>query len=44
VAAVALGDLTISEASELGKRVERYIRSLEAADFESRLARLEQQV
>ena len=41
VAAVARGDLTPSEASELGKLLESYVRTLEATDLEDRLARLE---
>ena len=39
--AVAAGDLTPSEAAELGKLVEGYVRALEATDFERRLAKLE---
>ena len=39
--AVADGELTPSEAAELGKLVESYIRALEASEFEARLARLE---
>jgi hypothetical protein len=42
VTAVAEGDLTPSEAAELGKLIESYVRTLEAHDFERRLARLEQ--
>ena len=41
VAAVARGDLTPSEASELGKLLESYVRTLEATDLEDRLSRLE---
>jgi hypothetical protein len=41
VAAVASGDLTPSEAAELGKLIESYVRALEASDFEARLAQLE---
>jgi hypothetical protein len=41
VAAVAEGDLTPSEAAELGKLVESYVRTLEANEFEQRLAKLE---
>jgi hypothetical protein len=44
VAAVAVGDLTPSEAAELGKLIESFVRSLEASELESRLARLEQRV
>ena len=31
--AVAVGDLTPSEASELGKLIEAYVKALEATDF-----------
>jgi Family of unknown function (DUF5681) len=40
--AVALGDLTPAEASELGKLIEAYIKALEATDFAERLTKLEQ--
>jgi hypothetical protein len=36
--AVAVGDLTPAEASELGKLIEAYITALEATDFAERLA------
>src|SRR5262249_13080899 len=39
--AVAVGDLTPAEASELGKLVEAYIKALEATDFAERLDKLE---
>ena len=39
--AVAIGDLTPAEASELGKLIEAYIKALEAADFAERLDKLE---
>ena len=39
--AVADGELTPSEASELGKLVESYVKALEATEFEERLKRLE---
>jgi hypothetical protein len=42
VAAVADGSLTPSEASELGKLIETYVRSIEATDFEERLRKLEE--
>lgn len=42
--AVAAGDLTPSEASELTKLVEGYARVLEAVDFEARLRALEQRI
>ncbi len=41
VAAVASGDLTPSEASELGKLIDSVVRSLEASEFASRLEKLE---
>jgi hypothetical protein len=41
VAAVAAGHLTPSEASELGKLIEAYIKALEATDFAERLDKLE---
>jgi hypothetical protein len=40
--AVAVGDLTPAEASELGKLIEGYIKALEATDFAERLTKLEQ--
>jgi hypothetical protein len=39
--AVAVGDLTPAEASELGKLIEAYIKALEATEFAERLAKLE---
>jgi hypothetical protein len=42
VAAVSIGDLTPSEASELIRVVESYTRVLQATEIEDRLARLEQ--
>jgi hypothetical protein len=39
--AVAVGDLTPSEASEVGKLIEAYVKALEAADFAERLDKLE---
>src|SRR5215217_9236345 len=41
VGAVARGDLTPSEASELSKLVEGYVRAVEATDILDRLAKLE---
>ncbi|HEY7663621.1 MAG TPA: DUF5681 domain-containing protein [Xanthobacteraceae bacterium] len=41
VAAVAAGDLTPSEASDLAKVIDVYVRALEAAEFEQRLTKLE---
>ena len=41
VAAVSVGELTPSEASELTKVVECYARTLQVSDFEARLERLE---
>src|SRR5262249_37449730 len=42
--AVAIGDLTASEAAELSKLVETFIRSLEATEFHQRLRALEERV
>jgi hypothetical protein len=39
--AVAVGDLTPAEASELGKLIEAYIKALEATDFGERVDKLE---
>ena len=44
VAAVANGDLTPMEASELGKLVDSYARTLQAAEFEDRISKLEKAV
>ena len=44
VAAVAGGDLTPSEAAELSKVVDSYARTLQAADFEERISKLEKAV
>ena len=44
VAAVAAGDLTPSEASELGKVVDGYARTLQAVEFEERISKLEKAV
>jgi hypothetical protein len=41
VAAVAEGELTPSEAGELGKLVEAYVKALEATEFDERLGKLE---
>ena len=41
MAAVVAGDLTPSEASELGKLIEAYVKALEATEFAERLAKLE---
>lgn len=41
LAAVAGGDLTPSEAAELGKLIESYVKALEATEFEKRLRKLE---
>ena len=43
-AAVASGALTPSEATELARLVEAFTKALEAADFETRLAALEQRM
>ncbi len=44
VEAVASGDLTPAEASELGRLVEGFRRTLEVSELEERLSRLEQRV
>jgi hypothetical protein len=44
VAAVAAGDLTPSEAAELSKVVDGYARTLQAAEFEERILKLEKAV
>src|SRR6516164_10450663 len=44
VAAVASGDLTPTEASELGKLVESYARVLQAIEFEERISKLEKAI
>ncbi|MGH1570322.1 hypothetical protein ACRAWG_06200 [Methylobacterium sp. P31] len=41
VAAVAAGELTPSEAAELGKLIETVLRGIELTDVQDRLARLE---
>ena len=41
VAAVAAGDLTPSEAAELSKVVDSYARTLQVAEFEERISKLE---
>jgi len=41
IAAVASGDLTPSEAAELGKLVDAHVRAIEVTDIHERLARLE---
>jgi len=42
VEAVASGELTPSEAAELSKVIDAFARTLEAADFERRLTKLEE--
>ena len=44
VGAVAAGDLTPSAAAELSKLVDGYARSLQAAEFEERITKLEKAV
>ena len=43
LAAVAEGELTPSEAAELGKLVDAHVKAIEATDVQERLARLEAQ-
>ena len=42
LAAVASGDLTPSEAADIGKAVDAHVRAIEATDLHVRLARLEE--
>jgi len=42
--AVATGELTPSEAADLGKLVESYTRALQGAEFEERLSKLEKAI
>jgi hypothetical protein len=42
--AVAGGELTPSEAADLGKLVESYARALQGAEFEERLSKLEKAI
>jgi hypothetical protein len=44
VAAVSAGELTPMEASELGKLIESYARTLQAVEFEERLSKLEKAI
>ena len=44
VAAVAAGELTSSQAAELGKLVEAFVRAIEATDVAERLERLERTI
>ena len=44
VAAVAAGGLTPSEAAELSKVIDSYARTLQAAEFEERISKLEKAV
>ena len=44
VQAVAVGELTPTEATELSKLVETFARTLEVSEFEARLAALEQRL
>jgi hypothetical protein len=44
VAAVAAGDLTPSEAAELSKLIEAYVKSLEVTDLAARIASLERTI
>jgi hypothetical protein len=42
--AVAAGDLTPSEASDIGKAVDAHVRAIEAADLHERLSQLEARI
>jgi hypothetical protein len=44
VAAVASGELTPSEAAELGKVIDSFARTLQAVEFEERLSKLEKAI
>jgi hypothetical protein len=44
VAAVSAGEVTPMEASELGKLIESYARTLQAVEFEERLSKLEKAI
>jgi hypothetical protein len=44
VEAVATGDLTPSEAAELSRVVDSYTRTLQAAEFEQRISKLEKAI
>jgi hypothetical protein len=44
VAAVAAGELTPTEAAELTKVIDGYARTLQAVEFEERLAKLEKAI
>jgi hypothetical protein len=44
VAAVAAGDLTPSEVAELSKVIDSYARTLQAAEFDERISKLEKAV
>jgi hypothetical protein len=44
VAAVAAGDITPSEAAELSKLIEAYVKSLEVTDLAARIASLERTI
>jgi len=43
VAAVSAGDLTPSKAADIGKLVDSYLRSIQATEFEERLAGLQKE-
>jgi hypothetical protein len=40
--AVAIGDVTTSEAAELAKLIDTYVRAVEATDLDKRLRAIEQ--
>jgi hypothetical protein len=44
VAAVASADITVSEASELAKLVDTYVRAVEASDLDKRLRAIEEKM
>ena len=44
VSAVASADITVSEASELAKLVDTYVRAVEASDLDKRLRAIEEKI
>jgi hypothetical protein len=44
IAAVGAGDVTPSEAAELAKLIEGYVKSMEATDLAERIAKLEKMI
>jgi len=42
MAAVSNGDITLSEASEIGKLIDSYVKAYQVAELDDRTARVEQ--